>query len=175
MLGLNSAKVRVCMLLPVVRDLVEHKNYANAMLLGAIGAHEQASADTELRNLLHHIILANWFWLSLFLNETFDVSAESQCPHSLKDIAALYRQTHDRELEWMSRINDSEFERTLVTPFFPDRTFSLAEAVMQVCLHSHGHRAQCATRLRALGGEPPPLDFILWLKDRPRADWPHAG
>src|SRR5688572_25194741 len=102
------------MLLPVIRDLIEHKNYANAMLLSAICANEQASADAELRSLLHHIILANRFWLSLFLDETFDVSVESLCPHSLKDTAALYRQTHDREFEWISRISDSEFERTLV-------------------------------------------------------------
>jgi uncharacterized damage-inducible protein DinB len=163
------------MLLLIVRDLIEHKNYGNAMLLNAIMAHEQASADKELRNLLHHIILANRFWLSLLLDESFDVNGDSHPPRSLEDVAALYRQTHDRELEWMSRINDSDFERTPVTPFIPDRTFSLVEAAVQVCLHSHGHRAQCATRLRALGGKPPPLDFTLSLKDRPRAEWSQAG
>ena len=84
----------------------------------------------------------------------------------------LYRQTHDRELEWLSAMNNSDLERMLVTPFIPDRSFSLAEAAMQVCLHSHGHRAQCVTRLRTLGGQPPALDFIVWLKDRPRPEWP---
>jgi hypothetical protein len=103
----------------IVRDLIEHKNYGNAMLVNAITAHEQASADKELRNLLHHIILANQFWLSLFLDESFDVNGDSHPPRSLEDVAALYRQTHDRELEWMSRINDSDFERTPVTPFIP--------------------------------------------------------
>ena len=44
--------------------------------------------------------------------------------------------------------------------------------MMQVAMHSLGHRAQCATRLRALGGNPPNTDFILWLKERPAADWP---
>jgi uncharacterized damage-inducible protein DinB len=163
------------MLLGIVRDLVEHKNYANAMLLNAIMAHEKALADTELRNLLHHIILANRFWLSLFLDESFDVNGESQPPHALGDVAALYRQTHHRELEWIRGISDADLERTLVTPFIPDRTFSLAEAAMQVCLHSHGHRAQCAMRLRMLGGQPPPLDFILWLRDRPLAEWSQLG
>jgi uncharacterized damage-inducible protein DinB len=38
---------------------------------------------------------------------------------------------------------------------------------MQVCLHSHGHRAQAAKMLRRLGGEPPATDFILWLANRP--------
>ena len=49
-------------------------------------------------------------------------------------------------------------------PFF-------VEEETTVCMHSHGHRSQCATKLRALGGEPPRLDFILWLKDRPAPVW----
>ena len=163
------------MLLATIRDLVEHKNYANAMLLNAVIAHGQASVDVELRRLLHHIMVANRFWLSLFLNDSFDVSRESQCPDSLQEVAVLYRETHDRELEWLSGLSDSDLRRTLVTPFIPDCAFSLVQAAMQVSLHSHGHRAQCAARLRMLGGESPPLDFIFWLKDRPRPEWSHAG
>jgi uncharacterized damage-inducible protein DinB len=90
----------------------------------------------------------------------------------MQEVAGLYRQTHDQEIEWLRGLNDSHLQRTLVTPFIPDRTFSLAEAALQVCLHSHGHRAQCATRLRTLGGEPPALDFILCLKGRPDPEWP---
>jgi len=52
------------------------------------------------------------------------------------------------------------------TPFLPGSHFSVAQALTQVCLHSQGHRAQCATRLRLLGGTPPATDFILWVKDR---------
>ena len=48
---------------------------------------------------------------------------------------------------------------------------SVVQAMMQVCLHSHGHRAQCAVRLRLLGGTPPNMDFILWLKERPAPNW----
>jgi uncharacterized damage-inducible protein DinB len=44
---------------------------------------------------------------------------------------------------------------------------------MQICLHSQGHRAQCASKLRALGGVPPVLDYVLWIKtDRPAPAWP---
>ncbi|MBL8232675.1 MAG: hypothetical protein JNL98_29525 [Bryobacterales bacterium] len=41
---------------------------------------------------------------------------------------------------------------------------SLAEAWMQVVMHSQNHRGQCLTRLRELGAKPPTLDYILWLK-----------
>jgi uncharacterized damage-inducible protein DinB len=45
---------------------------------------------------------------------------------------------------------------------------------MQICLHSHGHRAQSASRLRALGVTPPPTDYILWVMERPNPEWPAA-
>jgi uncharacterized damage-inducible protein DinB len=42
----------------------------------------------------------------------------------------------------------------------------VAQAIVQVCMHSQGHRAQCAKMLRRLGGAPPMTDFILWLANR---------
>jgi uncharacterized damage-inducible protein DinB len=158
-------------MLGMLRDLVQHKNHANAVLLRAIAEHEPAAGDTELRRLLHHIILANRFWLFLFLGHPFDVDWESQVPESLQAVATLYRETNRQETEWIIELRESDLRRTLVTPFIPDRSFSLPQALMQVCMHSHGHRAQCATRLRSLGGNPPATDFIVWLKDRPAANW----
>jgi uncharacterized damage-inducible protein DinB len=161
-------------MLGMLRDLVQHKNHADAVLLRAIAEHGPAASDTELRGLLHHVILANRYWLFLFLGHTFDIDRESQVPESLQAVATLYRDTHSRETEWIMGLRESDLQRTLVSPFFPDRSFSLPQALIQVCMHSHGHRAQCATRLRSLGANPPAADFIVWLKDRPAADWPQA-
>jgi len=63
-------------------------------------------------------------------------------------IVERFRKTHDRELAWISGAQQSDLDRELETPFMPGRKFSLAQAVIQVCLHSQGHRAQCAGRLR---------------------------
>ena len=158
----------------MLKDLVRHKNYANAALLKAISEDERASVDPELRQLLHHIILANRFWVSLFVGDRFDVEKESKVPESLQAVATLYRETHELETQWVSGLKNPDLDRVVVTPFIRDRSFSVAQALMQVCLHSHGHRAQCAAKLRALGGNPPPTDFILWLKERPAPDWSRA-
>jgi uncharacterized damage-inducible protein DinB len=123
---------------------------------------------------LHHVILANRFWLLLFVNHPFDLDKESQVPESLRAVATLYRETQKEEIEWVIGLRETDLERTVVTPFIPDRSFSLPQALMQVCMHSHGHRARCAARLRSLGGNPPATDFIFWLKDRPTADWLQA-
>jgi uncharacterized damage-inducible protein DinB len=158
-------------MLALLLDLVRHKAYANARLLSAIRHHEAAAQDDELRKLLHHVILANRFWLALILGLPFRHEEESRIPESLEAIAEQYRETHDLELEWISRAQESDLARRLETFFIPGRSFSVAQALMQVCMHSHGHRAQCAMRLRLLGGTPPAMDFHYWLGERPTADW----
>lgn len=159
-------------MLTMLRDLIAYKGHANAALLKAILQHEKAAHDDELRKLLHHILLANRFWFMLSTGRELALERESQVPESLVTVASQYRETHEQELEWIFRIQESDLDRRLETPFISGSTFSVAEAMMQVCLHSHGHRAQCATRLRLLGGTPPATDFVLWLKERPRPDWP---
>jgi len=158
-------------MIDLLHDLIRHKAYANAALLKAIRRHEPAAQDPELRKLLHHIILADRFWLLLTLGRPFLQEEESPVPESLEAIAARYRETHTQELDWWSRFRESDLARTLETRFIPGHQYSIAQAAMQVCMHSHGHRAQCATRLRLLGGTPPAMDFVLWLKERPAPDW----
>jgi uncharacterized damage-inducible protein DinB len=158
-------------MLAMFRDLVRHKVHANAALLKAVRNHEAAACGAELRSLLHHVILANRFWFSLMRGDSFHSKEESRVPDSLDAIAQLYRSTHTQELDWIAGLQDADLARTIGTPFIPGQTFSIEQALLQVCIHSHGHRAQCATRLRQLGGTPPPMDFVMWLKDRPAPDW----
>lgn len=158
-------------MLPMLTDLLLHKEYANASLLKAIRRHEPAAEDPELRKLLHHIILANRYWLLLILEWPFALEEESRLPESLGAITALYRETHAQEGQWIAQLHEDDLARTLETPFIPGLHCSVAQALMQVCLHTQGHRSQCSSRIRSLGGDPPPLDFVLWLKDRPAADW----
>ena len=159
-------------MIDLLHDLIRHKAYANAALLRAIRRHEPAAQDPELRELLHHIILADRFWFSLILGRPFSRDEESRIPETLEAIATRYRETHDEELEWVSQLGESDLARMLETSFIPGHQYSIAQATMQVCMHSHGHRAQCATRLRLLGGTPPAMDFVHWLKARPAPDWP---
>lgn len=155
----------------MLRDLVRHKVWANASLLAATYRHRPAASDEGLRTLAHHIILANRFWFALARGHPFDVEAESVVPATLADVIDLYRETHDAELAWLRDLSEGELEQTVETSYLPNRRISIGEGVMQVCLHSHGHRAQAATRLRALGATPPPMDFVMWLGERPAATW----
>ena len=159
-------------MLGLLTDLVEHKIYANTRLLAAIRAHPVACEDAELRTLLHHIIVSNRYWLFLLLDRPFVRAQETMRPDSLDVVDALYAETHTLEREWLGRVGEPELASMVTSPHWPDARFTVAQVMSQVCLHSQGHRAQGASRLRALGGEPPTLDFIKWVAERSGARLP---
>ena len=69
---------------------------------------------------------------------------------------------------------EDDLARILEDALIPNGKCSVSQAFQQACMHSHGHRAQCATLLRRHGGMPPPMDFIQWLMNRPKAEWAGA-
>ena len=154
------------------RDLLAHKGFADAELLKAIGQHPPASTDAPLRTLLHHMLVSNRFWLLSILGEPFNAEIETRVPDSFDVLAASFRTTHARETEWSEGVTDDALSQTLESPLIPGGRCVVSDALLQVCLHSQGHRAHCAKLLRALGGIPPATDFILWRVDRPAASWP---
>lgn len=155
-------------MIALFRDLFEHQAYADAAMLNAVRAHDAAASDAPLRSLLHHTLFAHRFWLHLSQGLPFVVDEESKVPESLDTIAGRYRETYARDRQWLASIADADLDRRLESPFFDGRQYTVRDGLMQICLHSQGHRSQCAARLRALGGEPPALDYVLWIKaDRP--------
>jgi uncharacterized damage-inducible protein DinB len=156
-------------MLEMLRDLVAHKWHANAALLNAIRGHGTASSDPEVSELLHHILLANRFWLLAVLGRPFVHQAEARPAPSFEALVERYGSTQAQEASWLETATERDLELILENDLIPNGRCSVAQAVMQVCLHSHGHRAQCAKLLRRHGGVPPPTDFILWLASRPSA------
>ena len=155
----------------MLRDLVAHKGYADAVLLTAIEQNASAAGDPELLELLHHMLLANRFWMLTILGQPFVVAEESKPAASLAELRLRYQATHAKETAWLATASDADFERRLESSLIPGGGCSVAHAMLQVCLHSQGHRAQCAKMLRRNGGVPPRMDFILWLTERSQADW----
>jgi uncharacterized damage-inducible protein DinB len=158
-------------MLDMLRDLVCHNGHANAAMLNAIRQNDTGVADIELADLLHHILLANRFWLVSVLGLPFDIERESRPSGSFDELIQRYGTTHEQQSAWLSTATESDLARVLENPVIPGGRCSVAQAFVQVCMHSHGHRAQCAKLLRRHGGEPPATDFILWLASRPAPEW----
>lgn len=159
-------------MLDAVRELVAHKGYANAALLQAIGRHPPAVSDSEILRLLHHILIANRFWLQTMLGQPFRHEDEARAAESFGALVERYHSTQVQETEWLATATESALARVLVDPLIPGGRCTVSDALLQACLHSQGHRSQCATLLRGHGGVPPATDFILWRAERPGADWP---
>jgi len=155
------------LMLEMLRDLIAHKEHANSALLTAIGQNEAARSDPEICELLHHIALANRFWLLSVLGSPFVFEDESGAARSLDALIQRYRRIQEQEAVWLATAADGDLARVLQSSLIPGGQCSVAQALMQVCMHSHGHRAQCAKLLRRHGGAPPATDFILWLASRP--------
>lgn len=153
-------------------DLIAHKGFADAALLNAIKHHRAALSDAALRTLLHHMLVSNRFWMLSIVGEPFDAEVETFVPDSFDVLSASFRTTHERETEWLIGATGDALSRTIESALIPGGHCLVSDALLQVCLHSQGHRAQCAKMLRALGGIPPATDFIVWRVDRPAPSWP---
>jgi uncharacterized damage-inducible protein DinB len=156
----------------MINELFKHQAWADAAILQAVRAYPEAGNDEKLRHALHHIVMVQRAFLSLFLGRPFDMQKELQAPESLAGLESLFRDSQAEELAFVSSLQEAELTRVIEMPWIPGSLPSLAEALMQVVMHSQNHRGQCLSRLRTIGGNPPTLDFILWLKDRPAPVWP---
>jgi uncharacterized damage-inducible protein DinB len=154
-------------MLSMIEELLRYKWWANSNLLRSIEEDSAAREDTELRRMLHHILVSNRFWILAILRFPFDRENEMKVPTNLDDFADRLGETERLESEWLANATESDLERTLETRSSPlGIGVTVRQAILQICLHTQGHRAQCATRLRSLGGTPPGTDYVLWIKER---------
>ena len=147
----------------MLRDLVAHKGHANAALLAAVRGNGAAAADGELRDLLHHVLIANRFWVLAILGRPFVHDDEARPSESFEALVDRYAATQALEEAWLEAAAEDALARVLENALIPGGSCSVAQAFVQTCMHAHGHRAQCAKLLRRHGGVPPPSDFIRWL------------
>ena len=71
-------------------------------------------------------------------------------------------------------VADAGLGRQVVIPWFagPPCRITVDEALTQVAMHTQHHRGQLMTRLKALGGRPLNVDYIIWAwKQRPEGRW----
>ena len=154
-------------MLTMIEELIRHKWWANANLLRGIKQHPPAAEDEELRKMLHHILVSNRFWLFAILGRAFIRENEMQVPDDLTGVLERFKETERLEADWLSKASEQDLERTLETRSSRlGIDVSVRQAILQISMHTQGHRSQCAARLRALGGTPPGTDFILWIKEK---------
>jgi uncharacterized damage-inducible protein DinB len=153
-------------MLTLFGELIRHQEWADETILKAVRDHEPAAEDRALRKALHHIVVTQRAFLSLFLSRAFDVAKEMKTPESLEGIEELFREAHADLARFVRGLDEGQLEGILPLPWIEGARPAVKQALMQVVMHSQHHRGQAASRLRELGGKPPMVDYILWVRDQ---------
>jgi len=154
-------------------DLYGHQEWADALHWTALAAHPGALDDTAIRERLHHIHLVQRAFLDTLLGRPFAPRPLERDTATL-EIRERARSFHAEARAFVAGLDQAGITRRVRIPWFQDPPceISAGEALAQAALHTHGHRAQNATRLRELGGAPPLSDLIVWYwQGRPAPRW----
>ena len=153
--------------------------WADALVWRAVFASDEACGDERLRQTFHHLHLVQHAWLRAWRGDAMDPGFPTiDHAASVRDWGRKYYEEIHAHLETMS---DEKLSATMKLPWaemverelgrIPE-SISVGDTMQQVPLHSLYHRGQINARLRVLGGEPPRVDYIVWLwLGRPEAHW----
>lgn len=162
-----------------LNDLYRHMEWADANVWRAVLVSEDAGTDQKLRELFYHLHLVQRAFLRAWRGEPRDT------PYPTFDEAnslMLWGRSYYPELiAHFAELTDEEILKPMQLPWGDiverelgrkPESISIGETMLQIPLHSQNHRGQVNARLRAVGGEPPRVDYIVWAWiGRPAADW----
>lgn len=157
--------------LHAISDLFRHMEWADGEVWQAVLNCEAARRDDTLRGLLLHLHVVQRAFLNVWTTQPITFPDASEFP-DIQQLKAWASPCYAQAGEFVDRMDDrrlvqpvtmpwvAEFEKSVGREF---ATPTLAETMFQVTSHSTYHRGQVNARLRAVGGEPPLVDYIAWI------------
>ena len=159
-------------------ELHRHMEWADGEVWRAVLRCEAARTDATMAGLLLHLHTVQRAFLSIWTSEPVVFPDAGSFP-ALDDMYAWSRSHYAPAHAFLESAADGALSGPIVMPWAAQLaqqlgrepgTPTLAETIFQVTSHSTYHRGQINARLRALGGEPPLVDYIAWIWfDRPAA------
>jgi uncharacterized damage-inducible protein DinB len=159
-------------MLAFLRDLLAHAEWANAVFFHAWGK-SPARDHEQMRQRVAHVIGVQQGFLSILRGEP-PGGPPGGPPPSFQELKTWAETSHASLRDFAAGLQAENLARTGHIPWFPDPpcVITVAEALVQVALHTQHHRGQLMTRLKDFGGEPKNVDWIIWLwKQKPQARW----
>ena len=153
-------------------ELMAHAEWANAVFFQAWEG-SPARDHEELRQRVGHIIGVQQGFLSILRGET-PGRPPAGPPPSFENLKTRAQTCHAGLHEFAAALTPEAASNTVRVPWFPEPpcVITIAQAMVQIAMHSQHHRGQCMTRLKDFGGQPQNVDWIIWLwKQKPPAEW----
>lgn len=162
------------------KTLLQHLKWADAEVWKKVLTLDAAEKDERITKLLYHLHQVQYAFYFLWSDLPVEI-AKPEVFTNLNSIAE-WGFEYQKKLDDFLQSNKTEEKEKLIdipwSKFWERRTgkkvvpATLEETMFQVALHSTYHRGQINTRFRELGGEPPSVDFIVWIwLNKPSADW----
>lgn len=161
-------------------DLYRHMEWADAAVWAAVLESAGGREDAKLRGYLHHLHVVQRAFLRVWRGEPSD--APYPAFDGLPSLMLWGRSYYGEAFAHLGALSGEQLSEPMPVAWAamveramgraPGST-TVGETVLQVALHSLYHRGQINARLREVGGEPPPVDYIAWLwLGRPAPVWP---
>jgi uncharacterized damage-inducible protein DinB len=161
-------------MLQMIRELFAHQAWADAEMWRFVSATPAAQSHKKVLELLHHTHAVQRFFLSAVQSDPL-TREEMMQEMPLAQLRDSFRRYHEEADRYLSKVRESHLSDPVVVPWFPQFQPRVSEALTQVFMHTQHHRAQLASLLSQLGGDPRPLDYIVWAsKNRPAPQWEHS-
>ena len=154
-----------------LKDLYAHMQWADAQIWAAISATPGTQSDEALRERMFHIHYTQHSFLQSWKGEEF-VFVKSDAYPTFDSIKQLMNGFYEELHTFIEGVTDADLGRTMIMPWVPyiERSLgkpaldtTLGETMYQVASHSVHHRAQVNIQIREHKGEPPFIDYIVWL------------
>lgn len=162
-----------------IRELFAHQSWADAAVWNCVLSNEAAASDHWIRERLHHVHAVQSAYVTILSGAELDWKEVSAFAGSAA-VAKWGREQHARMKAFVDSVADGDLDRVAKIPWAERieaqlgkvHDGTIAEALMQVPLHSMNHRGQVLMKLRELGAAPPILDFIAWVwMGKPQPEW----
>jgi uncharacterized damage-inducible protein DinB len=154
-----------------LRDLFLHMQWADEEVWRAVLVCDGARGDAAIHGLLFHLHVVQRAFLDVWKTRAVNFPD----PSEFTTIADLHHWTatyYAEALAFLDAVDEDALCRRILMPWAgelarelgrqPDPA-TLSETMFQITSHSTYHRGQVNTRLRAVGGQPPFVDYIAWL------------
>lgn len=154
-----------------LKDLLGHQAWADAMFFRAW---EKSGAldDEDLRRRTDHLVSTQEAFLQVLKGD--DVLIPEHPLPAFMELKIRCEAAHQVFKALGRGLDGPSLARTVRVPWFPDPpcVVSVSDTLLQVCMHTQHHRGQNMTRLKALGGVPKNVDYLIWIwKQKPEAIW----
>jgi uncharacterized damage-inducible protein DinB len=151
------------------RRLFDYEKDANGKVLASLetvpAVNRTSPSYQKALSLAAHLVIARNTWLSRLgigerPRELFPQNV------ALADLAPGFYTMEAAWTVYLARLTDAEAQRVFEYQSFDGGRFrnTVADVLTQLYGHSHYHRGQIASLVKASGGEPAKTDFIFWAR-----------